>query len=62
MSASVIWGLIAPARFFSGQYNVLYYGFAIGAVLPFIPYYLHHKYGGTFWKKVSIPLILHGVS
>lgn len=37
-------------------------GFLIGAILPFIPWLLHKKYGGTFWRKISIPLILHGVS
>ncbi|KAM0748072.1 OPT-domain-containing protein [Meredithblackwellia eburnea MCA 4105] len=60
MSASVIWGLVAPARFFSGQYRVLYWGFGIGALLPIIPWLLHKRYGGSFWKKVSVPLILHG--
>ncbi|KAK4701267.1 hypothetical protein P7C70_g4966, partial [Phenoliferia sp. Uapishka_3] len=58
--ASVIWGLVAPARFFSGQYAVLYWGFLIGALLPVIPWVMHKRYGGPFWRKISIPLILHG--
>lgn len=37
-------------------------GFLIGALLPLFPYFMHKAYGGTFWKKVSVPLILHGVS
>jgi hypothetical protein len=65
MSASVIWGLIAPARFFSGKYLYLYLGFPIGAFLPLIPWVMHKRAlrknpKSTFWKQVSVPLILHG--
>ena len=28
-SASIIWGAVAPARFFSGGYEVLYLGFVL---------------------------------
>ncbi|POV95417.1 hypothetical protein PSHT_15672, partial [Puccinia striiformis] len=39
-SASVIWGLIGPLKFFSGQYRVLFWGFPIGALLPIVPWYM----------------------
>lgn len=32
------------ARFFAGKYSLLYYGFLIGAILPFIPWLLHKRY------------------
>ncbi|KAI5475497.1 hypothetical protein MNV49_001311 [Pseudohyphozyma bogoriensis] len=60
MSASTIWGLVGPARFFSGQYHVLYYGFLIGVFLPVFPWLMYKRYGGHFWSNISIPLILHG--
>lgn len=58
-------GLIAPARFFSGKYLYLYAGFPIGALLPLIPWVLHKRAlrknpKSTFWKQVSVPLVLHG--
>ncbi|KAK4051978.1 hypothetical protein OIO90_004508 [Microbotryomycetes sp. JL221] len=60
MSASVIWGLVAPARFFSGLYRPLYLGFLIGALLPLLPWFVYKKTGNRFWRRLSIPLILHG--
>ncbi|CAH7675322.1 OPT family small oligopeptide transporter [Phakopsora pachyrhizi] len=60
-SASVIWGLIGPVKFFSGKYKILYWGFPIGAILPFIPWLLHKRYPiKSFWKRFSIPLFLFG--
>ncbi|GAA6030608.1 hypothetical protein NBRC10512_007749 [Rhodotorula toruloides] len=59
-SASVIWGLIGPKRFFSGQYHVLYWGFLLGALLPLVPWYIYRRTGKPFWKKISVPLVLHG--
>ncbi|PWN51001.1 hypothetical protein IE53DRAFT_374312 [Violaceomyces palustris] len=74
-SASVIWGLIGPSEFFSGQYKVLYWGFLLGLVLPLIPFFIHRivvkRKGGrapaattttTAWSKVAFPIILHGAS
>ncbi|GAA5961932.1 hypothetical protein JCM21900_001152 [Sporobolomyces salmonicolor] len=58
--ASVIFGLISPRRFFDGQYQVLYWGFLVGALLPLVPWLIWKKTGRRFWKQVSIPLILHG--
>ncbi|EGG06337.1 putative oligopeptide transporter [Melampsora larici-populina 98AG31] len=59
-SASVIWGLIGPIRFFAGKYRTLFWGFPIGAILPFIPWVLAKWYPRVQWKKLSIPLLLHG--
>ncbi|KAF8318464.1 OPT superfamily oligopeptide transporter [Clavulina sp. PMI_390] len=51
-SASVIWGLVGPARFFAGKYSVLYLGFLVGALLPILPWWLHKKYPGRSFDKV----------
>ncbi|KAN0062580.1 hypothetical protein ACQY0O_005112 [Thecaphora frezii] len=59
-SASVIWGLIGPAEFFVGSYRHLFWGFAIGAVLPLVPYLLHRRYGGNVWRRIAWPIIFHG--
>ncbi|KAG0658686.1 hypothetical protein C6P46_005682 [Rhodotorula mucilaginosa] len=59
-SASVIFGVLAPKRFFDGQYRVLYWGFLIGAILPVIPWYLYRRTGRPIWRQVNVPLVLHG--
>ncbi|KAJ3214742.1 hypothetical protein HDU67_001281 [Dinochytrium kinnereticum] len=43
MHAGAIWGLIGPKRFFGpgSPYQPLLLGFAIGAILPLIPYAFH---------------------
>lgn len=61
-SASVIWGLIGPAEFFGGKYRVLYMGFAIGAVLPVIPWLLYKKYGKKWLPQIAFPIILHAAA
>ncbi|GAA5821476.1 hypothetical protein JCM10212_002122 [Sporobolomyces blumeae] len=59
-SASVIFGLISPSRFFDGQYRSLYWGFLLGAILPIVPYVLYKRTGNRFFKRISVPLVLHG--
>jgi len=59
-SASVIWGLIGPLRFFSGKYRVLFWGFPIGALLPIIPWFMSRNKPKSAWRQLSIPLFLHG--
>ncbi|GAA6032208.1 hypothetical protein JCM8097_007126 [Rhodosporidiobolus ruineniae] len=59
-SASVIFGLISPGRFFEGRYNVLYWGFLIGALLPLVPWLIYKRTGKSIWKRVNVPLVLHG--
>ena len=36
-------GLVGPARFFAGKYRSLYLGFAIGVVLPIIPWWIYRR-------------------
>ncbi|KAJ3096779.1 hypothetical protein HDU97_005585 [Phlyctochytrium planicorne] len=52
MNAGAIWGLIGPRRFFGSEspYQPLLLCFAIGAVLPFIPYGFH-KLGNKFNRR-----------
>ncbi|GAA5824811.1 hypothetical protein JCM5353_006907 [Sporobolomyces roseus] len=59
-SASVIFGLVSPSRFFVGEYRSLYWGFLLGALLPFVPWLLYRRSGNRFWKQISVPLLLHG--
>lgn len=67
-SASIIWGAIGPAEFFSGQYRKLYYGFLLGALAPIPFYYLHTRHGKFFSKyglnlsQVAFPILLHGMN
>jgi len=46
-------GLVGPARFFTGNYSILYWGFLIGLVAPFIPWYIYIKYP-RFGKKFHL--------
>ncbi len=46
-SASIIWGAVAPARFFAGKYVWLYGGFVLGAVVPILTWIGHKRYPGT---------------
>lgn len=67
-SASIIWGAVGPARFFSGKYQYLYWGFALGVAIPFIPWLLHKRLErvkktilhDSVFSKTVVPIILHG--
>ncbi|KAH8199653.1 hypothetical protein TruAng_006183 [Truncatella angustata] len=61
-SASVIWGLIGPARIFSpGQvYSGLFIFFVIGAITPVILYYAAKKWPKSPVKYLMAPLIFGG--
>ena len=67
-SASIIWGAIGPAEFFSGQYRKLYYGFLLGALAPIPFYFLHTRYSKVLSKyginlsQVAFPILLHGMN
>ncbi len=62
-SASVIWGVVGPRKFFTGDYAILYWGFLVGAVLPIIPYLLHLRFGTRFpFRKIAFPIMLHGAA
>ncbi|KAK8048638.1 small oligopeptide transporter [Apiospora phragmitis] len=61
-SASVIWGLIGPARIFSiGQiYSALFWFFLLGAITPVIIYYYTKKNPKSFTRFLIAPLIFGG--
>ncbi|KAF9375804.1 hypothetical protein BGX21_003684 [Mortierella sp. AD011] len=59
-SASVIWGVIAPARMFgpTSIYNAINYFFLIGLVLPIPFYFLKKKFSNTWMDYIHIPVVL----
>ncbi|KAL7420969.1 hypothetical protein Q5752_003853 [Cryptotrichosporon argae] len=61
-SASIIWGAVSPARFFSGKYAVLYLGFVVGAVVPIGCWFAHKRWPGRKFDKVVFPIICNGAS
>ncbi|KAH9944677.1 OPT oligopeptide transporter [Amylocystis lapponica] len=61
-TASIIWGVIGPARqFSSGQ---IYYGlvffFLVGAVCPAVAYLIHLKWPNSAIKYINFPVIFNG--
>ncbi|KAF8182153.1 OPT oligopeptide transporter [Mycena galopus ATCC 62051] len=62
--ASLTWGGIGPARLFSpgGMYNVLLYGFLVGALAPIPFYYLARRYPLSYWRYVNMPVFFGGVA
>jgi hypothetical protein len=52
-SASVIWGAVAPARFFTGNYVWLYGGFVLGAIVPVGCWFAHRRWPGRKFNKVG---------
>ncbi|OCF79168.1 OPT family small oligopeptide transporter [Kwoniella mangroviensis CBS 8886] len=61
-SASIIWGAVAPAKFFSGGYEVLYLGFLIGAIVPLACWWGHKRWPGYKLNKVVFPIICSGAT
>jgi OPT family oligopeptide transporter len=61
-SASVIWGLIGPARIFSpGQiYSGLFLFFIVGAITPIVIWYIQRKYPQSPAKWLIAPVIFGG--
>ncbi|KAI0296744.1 OPT oligopeptide transporter [Multifurca ochricompacta] len=61
-TASIIWGVIGPARLFS--HGQLYYGlvffFLVGALAPLTQYILHKKFKIGFLKYLNFPLVFTG--
>ncbi|KAI5450685.1 hypothetical protein NCC49_002941 [Naganishia albida] len=64
MNASVIWGVVAPKRFFAGQYQILYLGFPLGVAIPLVCWYLHKRYPDTRFdfKKINFAIICDGAT
>ncbi|WVF65518.1 OPT family small oligopeptide transporter [Kwoniella sp. CBS 6097] len=61
-SASIIWGAVAPARFFSGGYEMLYLGFVVGAIVPIACWYGHQRWPGYKLNKIVFPIICSGAT
>ncbi|KAH8673569.1 OPT oligopeptide transporter protein-domain-containing protein [Xylariales sp. PMI_506] len=61
-SASVIWGLIGPARVFSpGQiYSNLFGFFGLGAITPIVIYYAAKRWPKSFVRYLMAPVIFGG--
>jgi OPT family oligopeptide transporter len=59
ISAGAIWGAIGPARFFGkdSPYHLLVWGFAIGLILPLIPYIMHRFFPKGWWSLINIPIM-----
>ncbi|KAG9312163.1 OPT-domain-containing protein [Chiua virens] len=63
-TASVVWGLIGPARQFGAGslYQPELYAIIVGAILP-LPFWLwQRRYPNSWVKFVSTPVVLSGVS
>ncbi|KAF8262781.1 OPT-domain-containing protein [Lactarius quietus] len=60
-TATIIWGGIGSARFFSAGalYNSLLWFFLIGAILPIPFYFLARRYPRSAWRYVHIPVVLY---
>ncbi|KAG0011780.1 hypothetical protein BGZ81_001995, partial [Podila clonocystis] len=64
-SASVIWGVIGPARMFGAgsQYSIIQWGFVLGAALPIPVWLLCRRYPHIEWlHKIHFPVLLAATS
>jgi len=62
-TASVIWGTLGPAKMYGkdGPYNVLLYGFLIGAALPIPFYFLSQRFPhNKVLRGIYIPVLIGG--
>jgi len=61
-TASILWGLIGPARIFSGTgvYKNLQYFWAIGAALPTILWLVRKKWPNSWVRYLNAPVIFSG--
>ncbi|PWN29400.1 small oligopeptide transporter [Jaminaea rosea] len=61
-TASIIWGLLGPARNFSGGqvYNAFLYFFLVGAIVPIPTYFLAKRYPKSWIRYVNWPVIFSG--
>eukprot|EP00842_Homolaphlyctis_polyrhiza_P000130 jgi/Hompol1/1117/HPOL_002642-RA len=58
-SAGIIWGLIGPLDFFGPHtiYHNLWYGFAVGALLPLLPWLGNKIWPSSHWKLINFPVL-----
>ncbi|KAF9409469.1 hypothetical protein BGZ94_001943, partial [Podila epigama] len=64
-SASVIWGVIGPARMFGpgSLYSIIQWGFLLGAILPLPVWWLCRRYPNIrFLQKIHFPVLLAATS
>ena len=61
-SASVIWGLIGPARIFNPgkTYSALFWFFGIGAITPALFFFAAKRFPKSPFKYLNAPLIFAG--
>jgi hypothetical protein len=61
-TASILWGLIGPARIFTGTgiYKNTQYFWAVGAVLPVIFWLLQRRYPRSWVRYLNAPVIFSG--
>lgn len=61
-TASVLWGLIGPARIFSGTgiYRNLQYFWIIGAIVPISFWLIRKKWPNSFVRYLNAPVIFSG--
>ncbi|CAE7182909.1 unnamed protein product [Rhizoctonia solani] len=62
-TASVIWGTLGPIKMYGadGPYNVLLYGFLIGALLPILFFLLAKRFpSNSFIRGIHAPIFLAG--
>ncbi|OZJ03782.1 hypothetical protein BZG36_03474 [Bifiguratus adelaidae] len=59
-TASIVWGLIGPERFFGGLYKTLFLGFLFGVTLPVIVFLLHKRFPKAGFNYIVIPVIASG--
>ncbi|KAF8518159.1 oligopeptide transporter [Hysterangium stoloniferum] len=61
-TASIIWGVIGPARQFSkGEiYYPLTFFFLAGTLVPCIPYLITRRYPNSIFKYLNFPVIFNG--
>jgi OPT family small oligopeptide transporter len=61
-TASVVWGVIGPARIFSGtaMYSSLQWFWLVGLVTPIITWLLARRWPKSMWRYISTPVIYGG--
>ncbi|KAG0048597.1 hypothetical protein BGZ83_006453 [Gryganskiella cystojenkinii] len=62
--SALIYGAFGPVKMFgkTSQYNFIYWGFLIGAVIPVIQWGLSKKYPNVRWSRFNIAVFAGGMS
>lgn len=61
-TASVIWGVIGAKRVWGigALYSPMLWFFLVGAIAPFITYFMTKRYPRSLWRYVNMPIIFAG--